>query len=398
MSPPFFALLALSDGSVFYGNSKGYNGTIDKIAEPVVGEVVFNTAMTGYQEILTDPSYHSQIINFTHPHIGNTGIVEGGGSDNESDDIFVKGMVARQISTHCSNWRSTCSLPEFLQGKEIIAIDGVDTRAITRLLRDKGALGGCLSVYQNEKQEKATKEALEKAKGFYDKGLLNNALLANKVSRDLSEDWKGGRWNAECNRYKISENNSRRHVVVLDCGAKKNILRALVQRGCRVTVLPYDSDINAVMKLKPQGVLFSNGPGDPAPCDTAIALAKALLDKKVPLFGLCLGHQIIAAALGATTEKMKFGHHGANHPVLSERDGRVLITSQNHGFAVGRESLPKNITPTHKSLFDGSLQGFCGDNPPLISFQGHPEASPGPHDAASLFDDFICLIDNAQAR
>ena len=390
MPAPPYALLALSDGSFFFGKSKGY---FENEAS-TTGEVVFNTAITGYQEVLTDPSYHRQIINFTHPHIGNTGVNL---NDHEAARVFAAGIIACRISEHFSNWRAKCSLPAFLQEKKIIAIDGVDTRAITRLLRDKGALGGCIMLLDGgaddaDKRRQAKERALNKARQFAG---LSGSMLARDASGNLPTNWEEGIWQANGDTY-APLGKVKRHVVVIDCGAKKNILRSLVARGCRVSVLPYDAGVDDVRAAKPDGVLLSNGPGDPAPCENAQALAKAMLDDKTPLFGLCLGHQIVAQALGMKTEKMKFGHHGANHPVKT-KDGRVLITSQNHGFAVSADSVPHGVEITHTSLFDGSLQGLCGNAPPFISFQGHPEASPGPHDAAELFNDFVKLMDDAKA-
>lgn len=377
------AVLALSDGGVFYGRSCGAPGE-------AVGEVIFNTAMSGYQEILTDPSYDGQIINFTHPHIGNTGI---NAIDEEGVAPRARAMVARRICEHYSSWRATRALPDFLRAAGVVAIDGVDTRAITRRLRSTGALGGCVVVFGGDEQaaESAAADALAKAKEFDAGGGLSGALLADAAGRCLPPAWTEGAWRLEEDAY-LPAPAPTRHVVVLDCGAKKNILRELVARGCRVSLLPYGSDAAAVAATRPDGVLFSNGPGDPAACAAARELARALIAVRMPLFGLCLGHQIIASALGAETEKMKFGHHGANHPV-ADGDKRVLITSQNHGFAVRAETLPPGCRVTHVSLFDGSLQGFCCDSPPLLTFQGHPEASPGPRDAGRLFDDFIRLVD-----
>ena len=377
------AVLALSDGYFFYGRGYGKDG------DSTVGEVVFNTAISGYQEILTDPSYDGQIINFTHPHIGNTGV---NSNDNESVQPRARGMIAKHICAHYSNWRATDSLPNFLHQQKIIAIDSVDTRAITRHLRDNGAQGGCIVVY-SDNADSAAALALKKAKAFADSGGLNNQMLAKTASGTLAINWQNGAWQPANDSY-IVGNNAKRRVVVLDCGVKHNILRELTARQCQVFVLAYNSTLNDILAHNPNGVLFSNGPGNPAPCDSAKQLAGELLAKRIPLFGLCLGHQIISAALGANTEKMKFGHHGANHPVR-DANGCVLITSQNHGFAVCADSLPQNCRVTHVSLFDGSLQGIRSDDPPLITFQGHPEASPGPRDAGVLFDDFVSLIDAA---
>ena len=380
------ALLALSDESVFYGYSKGAQGGG---AVYRTGEVVFNTAMSGYQEIITDPSYHSQIINFTHPHIGNTG---ANAQDEEAGEIFSAGVVARAISDHCRHWRAAETLPAYLARRGVLAIDGVDTRAITRKLRDGGALGGCLMVpAAGADIAQAAREACALAREFAG---LSGAMLAEDASEKEAADWREGEWQPQGNDFPAAKSTAAaRRVTVLDCGVKKNILRALTQRGCAVRLLPYAADYAAVQKTKPDGVLISNGPGDPAPCESARAVAAQLLADGVPLFGLCLGHQVVAAALGAETEKMKFGHHGANHPVQAVAGGQVLITSQNHGFAVRTETLPPNVRVTHRSLFDGSLQGIASDAPPVITFQGHPEASPGPRDAAALFDDFVAMMD-----
>lgn len=388
------ALLALSDGSVFGGFSHGFSGDAPDGEVACVGEVVFNTAMTGYQEILSDPSYHSQIVVFTCPHIGNVGATA---RDDEATDWFVAGMVARQICARSDNWRAQASLPEYLRARRVPAIEGVDTRAVTRRLRDGGAMGGCLLVPPAAMAAvRAREEAVRRARAFAG---LDGAMLAAPASRTASEEWSEGEWRRAEDGFARGETlgEVRRRVTVLDCGTKRNILRALTQRGCAVTVLPYESDYAAVLETRPDGVLISNGPGDPAPCENARALARRLLDDEVPLFGLCLGHQIVAAALGARTEKMKFGHHGANHPVLDVGTGRVLITSQNHGFAVNAESLPPQARVTHRSLFDGSLQGIACDAPPVLTFQGHPEASPGPRDAAVMFDRFARLMEARRA-
>lgn len=383
------ALLALSDESVFYGYSKGYGGAADG-TESVhsTGEVVFNTAMSGYQEVITDPSYHSQIVNFTMPHIGNTG---ANAQDEEAQEIFAAGVVARAISPHCTHWRAAETLPHYLARRGVLAIDGVDTRAITRRLRESGALGGCLMVPAlGTEAQAAAQEACAHARAFAG---LSGAMLAADASAAQAADWREGEWQAQGNAFAAADAAAPRRVTVLDCGVKKNILRALTQRGCSVHVLPYAAAYRSVQESAPHGVLISNGPGDPAPCENARALAQQLLADGVPLFGLCLGHQVVAAALGAKTEKMKFGHHGANHPVRAEADGRVLITSQNHGFAVRTDTLPPHVRVTHRSLFDGSLQGIVSDAPPLMTFQGHPEASPGPKDAGVLFDQFVAMMD-----
>ena len=372
------SLLAFADGAIFIGHSAGYDGI-------AVGEAVFNTAITGYQEILTDPSYCQQIINFTHPHIGNTGATP---IDDEADGILAAGLVARHIPRRYSNWRATQSLPEFLRDRRVPAIVGVDTRAITRKLRDGGAMAACIMPQVAVDDEERQKEAVAAARAFGD---LQGAMLAQEASRRQSEAWQHGLWQPATNDYTVQDGGGV-HLVVLDCGIKNAILRHLAARGGRLTVLPYDSKMAAVLAQKPDGVVFSNGPGDPAPCAAAIDLARELLSRRMPLLGICLGHQILAAALGAKTVKMKFGHHGANHPVRDEVRGRVLITSQNHGFAVDAASLPAEVRATHISLFDGSLQGLACDSPPVMTFQGHPEASPGPNDATFLFDDFLSLV------
>ncbi|MGU9951223.1 MAG: glutamine-hydrolyzing carbamoyl-phosphate synthase small subunit [Gammaproteobacteria bacterium WSBS_2016_MAG_OTU1] len=377
------AIIAFSDGTIFGGECVGF----PKIT---VGEAVFNTAICGYQEIISDPSYHRQIVNFTHPHIGNVGTTS---LDDESSDHCVAGIIARKISEP-SSWRAKESLATYLYTRQIMAIDGVDTRTITLKLRDQGALAACIAPGDDAT---VRKNAVEAAAAFAG---LGGAMLAAEVSDEKVNQWTQGLWYAKNDDYPICQNQQgqkQRHLVVLDCGVKQTILRQFAARGCQVTVLPYDSDLTTILSHKPDGVVFSNGPGDPAPCKHAEELARQLFTKKMPLLGICLGHQIIASALGAKTIKMKFGHHGANHPVRENSSGRVLITSQNHGFAVDADSLPTEARVTHVSLFDGSLQGIAADNPPLITFQGHPEASPGPHDAAFLFDDFITLIEQQNA-
>lgn len=387
------AVLALSDGSFYGGYSKGYSGNGESEGSIYsVGEIVFNTSLTGYQEILTDPSYHSQIINFTYPHIGNTGVNL---QDEEADEICISGMVARAISPHCSSWRAAQTLPDYLRQRKIIALDGVDTRAVTRRLREGGALGACLMTVPHPAGiEEAAAQAVARARAFSG---LSGMLLADSASWTRAPDWREGEWRQQGNEYAPAGGVQRR-VAVLDCGVKKNILRALTARGCQVHVLPYDADYQTLQASRPDGVLVSNGPGDPAPCDHACGVVKQLVADKMPVFGLCLGHQVVAAAIGAGTEKMKFGHHGANHPVQELESGRVLITSQNHGFAVRGDTLPSWARITHRSLFDGTLQGFMSESPPLITFQGHPEASPGPHDAARLFDQFVRLIDSRKVK
>ncbi len=396
------AVLAFADGSVFFGGSAGFAGR----GALAAGEVVFNTAITGYQEVLTDPSYARQIVVFTHPHIGNTGV---NSADDESPRVFAAGCVAREIGGEASSWRAESELREFLRGRRVPAVCGVDTRAITRKLREEGALSGCVAA--GGKAETLAQRALAAAREFAG---LRGALLADsaggkKRAHKLGEwDWNANgyapvtvpassaddNFNGGGNGGKKSKSKNKEkllRVVVLDCGAKKAILHSLTARGCDVVVLPYESGMQKVIAEKPDGVLISNGPGDPQPCLRAQKLAEDLMARGIPLFGLCLGHQIVSAALGAKIVKMKFGHHGANHPVRAEGGG-VLITSQNHGFAVDAASLPSRARITHTSLFDGTLQGIACRRPPLMTFQGHPEASPGPRDAAVLFDDFARMM------
>ncbi|MFT7289221.1 MAG: carbamoyl-phosphate synthase small subunit [Halieaceae bacterium] len=369
------ALLVLEDGSVFRGISIGASGS-------AVGEVVFNTSMTGYQEILTDPSYASQIVTLTYPHIGNTGT---NAEDEESDRIWARGLVIRDLPLLASNFRSTQSLDDYLRERDVVGIAGIDTRRLTRILRDKGALNGCLSAAA-ELDEDA---ALAQARGFAG---LKGMDLAREVSTPVQRSWTAGSWTLGEGFADPAVADMPFHVVAYDFGVKRNILRMLADRGCRITVVPAQTPAHEVLALQPDGVFLSNGPGDPEPCDYAIAAIRELLDREVPIFGICLGHQLLALASGARTLKMKFGHHGANHPVQDLRDKRVLITSQNHGFAVADEGLPDCLRVTHRSLFDGSLQGIERCDKPAFSFQGHPEASPGPHEAATLFDHFIALM------
>lgn len=353
--PP--AILVLADGSVFRGVSIGAEGC-------TVGEVVFNTAMTGYQEILTDPSYAEQIITLTYPHIGNTGINP---EDNESTRVHAAGLVIRECSPIVSNWRATESLPDYLKRNKVVAIANIDTRRLTRILRDKGAQNGCLMAGDVDEAL-----ALKKAKAFAG---LNGKDLAKVVSRTT-----------------ITSAHTPTHTVIYDFGVKENIIRALEARGCKVTIVPAETPAEAVLKLNPKAIVLSNGPGDPAACDYAIAAAKKFIEKKLPILGICLGHQILSLALGAKTLKMKFGHHGANHPVKDVRTGKVFITSQNHGFCVDEKTLPADVEITHISLFDGSLQGFRHKTLPIMAFQGHPEAGPGPNEMMQLFDEFMALI------
>ncbi|BDX18744.1 glutamine-hydrolyzing carbamoyl-phosphate synthase small subunit [Halopseudomonas aestusnigri] len=371
MSKP--AILALADGSIFRGESIGADGSS-------VGEVVFNTAMTGYQEILTDPSYARQIVTLTYPHIGNTGVTP---EDVESDAVQAAGLVIRDLPLLASNWRCKQSLDEYLRENNIVAIAGIDTRRLTRILREKGSQNGCLLAGDDISEEKA----LELARSFPG---LKGMDLAKEVSVKESYQWRSSVWNLETDSHpELSDAELPYHVVAFDYGVKFNILRMLVARGCRLTVVPAQTPAADVLALNPDGVFLSNGPGDPEPCDYAIAAIKEILETDIPVFGICLGHQLLALASGAKTVKMGHGHHGANHPVQDLDTGVVMITSQNHGFAVDETSLPANLRPTHKSLFDGTLQGIERTDKAAFSFQGHPEASPGPHDVAPLFDRFI---------
>jgi carbamoyl-phosphate synthase small subunit len=372
------AVLALEDGSVFHGIAIGAEGSSS-------GEVVFNTSMTGYQEILTDPSYAKQIVTLTYPHIGNTGTNE---EDNESSWVWASGLVIRDLPLLASNWRNEQSLDEFLKARNVVAIAEIDTRRLTRLLRDKGALNGCLLTGAALEAGDEI-QALRLAKAFPG---LKGMDLAKEVSVKESYDWKGGVWDLESG-YKVDSDN-RFKIVAYDFGVKNNILRMLVDRDCEVTVVPAQTSASEVLAMKPDGIFLSNGPGDPEPCDYAIAAISELLEAGIPLFGICLGCQLMALACGASTVKMSLGHHGANHPVQNLKDGKVMITSQNHGFAVDEKTLPENLVATHKSLFDGSLQGIERTDKPAFAFQGHPEASPGPHDLAPLFDHFIELMVN----
>jgi carbamoyl-phosphate synthase small subunit len=388
------AILVLADGTVFRGVAIGASGSR-------VGEVVFNTSMTGYQEILTDPSYCRQIVTLTCPHIGNVGVNE---EDVESRQVFASGLVIRDLSLTVSNWRSSQSLPEYLKANNVVAIAGIDTRRLTRILREKGAQNGCIATGTDEAA------ALQAARGFAG---LDGMDLAQVVSCDKSYEWTEGVWQLGTvhgeeagsgieDREKLKATGPTHsslltphsyHVVAYDFGVKRNILRMLAERGCKVTVVPAKTAAKDVLALKPDGVFLSNGPGDPEPCDYAIAATQQILASGVPLFGICLGHQILGLAVGARTMKMKFGHRGANHPVQELASGRVMITSQNHGFAVDAASLPVNARATHVSLFDGTLQGFELTDKPAFCFQGHPEASPGPHDVDGLFDRFVEMME-----
>ena len=370
------ALLVLEDGTVFRGVSIGADGS-------AVGEVVFNTSMTGYQEIITDPSYSQQIVTLTYPHIGNTGTNT---EDEESTAIHAQGLVIRDLPLIASNFRSEQSLSDYLKSQNVVGIADIDTRKLTRILREKGAQNGCI-VAGNNLDEAA---ALAQAQAFPG---LKGMDLAKEVTTNETYSWKQGSWTLTGGLPAAKDDSELPyHVVAYDFGAKRNILRMLVDRGCRLTVVPAQTTAEEVLALNPDGIFLSNGPGDPAPCTYAIEATKVFLDKNIPIFGICLGHQILALASGAKTVKMKFGHHGANHPVKDLERDVVMITSQNHGFAADEATLPENLRATHKSLFDGSLQGIHRTDKPAFSFQGHPEASPGPHDAAPLFDHFIELI------
>jgi len=373
------AILVLEDGTVFRGLSIGAVGA-------TVGEVVFNTAMTGYQEILTDPSYCRQIVTLTYPHIGNTGINR---EDQESTAVQAAGLIIRDLPLLASNFRSEQSLSDYLVAEGTVAIADIDTRKLTRILRDKGAQSGCIMAGPDADEA----AALAMAKGFAG---LKGLDLAKEVTTASAYQWVEGSWRLGGKAAQAAA-EPRFSVVALDFGVKHNILRILVDLGCRVTVMPAQSTYEAVMAHQPDGIFLSNGPGDPEPCDYAITLARTAMANKVPLFGICLGHQILALASGARTQKMKFGHHGANHPVQCLADGTVMVTSQNHGFTVSETDLPDNLSVTHRSLFDGTLQGIARTDVPAYSFQGHPEASPGPHDAAALFAPFINAMQQAHA-
>jgi carbamoyl-phosphate synthase small subunit len=372
------ALLALEDGTVFHGDAIGIDGS-------TVGEVVFNTAMTGYQEILTDPSYAQQIVTLTYPHIGNVGTNP---EDEESSAVHCAGLIIRDLPPRMSNWRSTETLDDYLRRNRVVAISNIDTRKLTRILREKGAQNGCIMAGTLDEAK-----AIAAAKAFPG---LKGMDLAKEVTTHEPYDWAQGTWTLENGLpeapHPIDEKLPH-HVVAFDFGVKRNILRMLVDRGCQISVVPAQTPAADVMKLKPDGVFLSNGPGDPEPCDYAIKAIQDIMKTGVPIFGICLGHQLLSLASGAKTIKMKFGHHGANHPVQDLNSKQVLITSQNHGFAVDDKTLPTNLKPTHRSLFDGSLQGVERIDIPAFSFQGHPEASPGPHDIAPLFDHFIELIE-----
>lgn len=372
---PVPAILALADGTLFQGISIGAEGHS-------VAEVVFNTSMTGYQEILTDPSYSGQIVTLTYPHIGNTGVNR---EDIESSRIHAAGLVVRDCPARLSNFRATESLPEYLRAQGVVAIANIDTRKLTRILREKGAQGGCILV-----GEDATR-ALELARAFPG---MSGQDLARVVSSEIASEWTESTWALGVGYRKGSA--AAPHVVAYDFGVKYNILRLLAERGCRITLVPAQTTAEAVLALNPDGIFLSNGPGDPDPCDYAIDATRVFLERKLPVFGICLGQQIMGLALGARTVKMKTGHHGSNHPVQDLASGRVFITAQNHGFAVDAATLPGNARVTHVSLFDGTLQGFELTDRPAFCFQGHPEASPGPHDIIVLFDKFMSLMAGQQ--
>ncbi|MBA3032401.1 MAG: glutamine-hydrolyzing carbamoyl-phosphate synthase small subunit [Rhodocyclaceae bacterium] len=377
--PP--ALLALADGTVFRGKGIGATGTS-------VGEVVFNTAMTGYQEILTDPSYTRQIVTLTYPHIGNTGVNR---EDCEAGRIYAAGLVIRDLPLLASNFRSTQNLSDYLRAENVVGIADIDTRKLTRILREKGAQAGCLigGAAGGTLGDADVARAIKAAGAFPG---LAGMDLAKVVSVEKAYEWTEGEW--QLGKGYMPQPTPRFHVVAYDFGVKRNILRMLAARGCRITVVPAQTPAAEVLARKPDGVFLSNGPGDPEPCDYAIAAIRDLLDKKLPTFGICLGHQLMGLAAGGKTLKMKFGHHGANHPVKDLESGQVMITSQNHGFAVDPGTLPGNVKVTHVSLFDGSLQGMAWTDRPALCFQGHPEASPGPHDVSYLFDRFIGMMEN----
>jgi carbamoyl-phosphate synthase small subunit len=370
------AILALEDGTIFEGVSVGAPGLS-------VGEVVFNTAMTGYQEVVTDPSYARQLVTLTYPHIGNTGTTD---KDDEAKTVWPSGLIVRHVPKRPSNWRSQLSLPEWLAARGMVAISDIDTRKLTRILRDRGAQNGALMAGEID-----VDRALEAARKFPG---LKGMDLAKEVCTRAPYEWRETELDLDGDAF--AQGDSRFHVVCYDFGVKLNILRMLASRGCRVTVVPAQTPAADVLAMKPDGVVLSNGPGDPEPCVYAIDATREFIDRKLPVYGICLGHQILGLAAGARTLKMKFGHHGANHPVQDLDSGRVLITSQNHGFAVDEATLPANVRVTHRSLFDGSNQGIALTDAPAYSFQGHPEASPGPHDVAPLFDRFTAAMEAAR--
>jgi carbamoyl-phosphate synthase small subunit len=373
------AILVLEDGTVFEGDSIGAPGLS-------VGEVVFNTAMTGYQEIVTDPSYARQLVTLTHPHIGNTGCND---QDDEAGKPWAAGLIVRDVPHRPSSWRSRTALPQWLAARGVVGIAGIDTRRLTRLLRDRGAQNGALMA--GEAGALDVEHALEAARKFPG---LKGMDLAREVSTTEAYPWREGQLDLDSGAWARSEPRFR--VVAYDFGVKRNILRMLVERGCEVTVVPARTPADEVLAMRPDGVFLSNGPGDPEPCDYAIDAIRGFVEQRIPTYGICLGHQLLALAVGAKTMKMKFGHHGANHPVQDLESGRVMITSQNHGFAVDESTLPANARVTHRSLFDGSNQGIALTDAPAFSFQGHPEASPGPHDVAPLFDRFMDSMEHGR--
>lgn len=368
------AILVLADGSVFQGYSVGAPGES-------VGEVVFNTSMTGYQEILTDPSYARQIVTLTYPHIGNVGTTP---EDNESPRVYAAGLIVRDVPPLASNWRSQQSLPDFLVQNGVVAIAGIDTRRLTRILREKGAQNGCLQAGEMDLDR-----ARMRIQGFHG---IQGLDLAQEVTTKNAYEWVEGSWKLGIPPLRMTAETAEFRVIAYDFGIKQNILRMLVDRGCHVTVVPARTPAAEVLAYNPDGVFLSNGPGDPEPCRYAIEAIQEFCSAGRPVFGICLGHQLLGLASGARTAKMKFGHHGANHPVLDQQSGGVMISSQNHGFAVDEALLPEHVEATHRSLFDGTLQGLRRKDCPAFSFQGHPEASPGPHDVAMLFDDFIATM------
>lgn len=380
--PP--ALLALADGTVFQGTSIGAAGH-------TVGEVVFNTALTGYQEILTDPSYAQQIVTLTYPHIGNVGVNE---EDVEASKVHAAGLIIKDLPVLASNFRQSMTLPQYLEREGTVAIANIDTRKLTRLLRSKGAQNGCIATFAagHKLTQADVDQAVARAKAAPEMAGLD---LAKVVSTKTPYEWSETEWKLGDGYGKQA--SPKFHVVAYDYGVKRNILRMLASRGCRITVLPAQASASELLKHKPDGIFLANGPGDPAACDYAVEASRELIETGIPTFGICLGHQIMALASGARTFKMKFGHHGANHPVKDLDTGRVSITSQNHGFAVDEKTLPANLRATHVSLFDGTLQGLARTDKPAFCFQGHPEASPGPHDIGYLFDRFVALMENRNA-
>lgn len=375
LQPPIIpkpALLMLANGACFRGAALGAEGT-------AVGEVVFNTAMTGYQEMLTDPSYAQQIITLTYPHIGNVGTNE---EDNEGSKVWAKGLVVRDASLYASSWRYQKSLHAYLLAQGVVGISDIDTRRLTRILQKEGAMNGCIQSGETLDEEKA----LAQAKGC---GSLANCDLAKVVSTKTHYSWQEGTWNIQQGYVSRSPKSLPYHVVVYDFGVKRNMLRLLVDAGCDLTVVPAQTPAETVLAMAPDGVLLSNGPGDPAACDYAISTVKQLMAANIPLLGICLGHQLLALAVGARTQKMKLGHHGVNHPIQCAESKRVMITSQNHGFVVDEASLPPSVEITHRSLFDGTIQGITVRGKPFFAFQGHPEGSPGPHDGLRVFGDFV---------